>query len=371
MKSIAIAGAWGYIGRKLLDAALSMGIEPFLFDPGPVPEDLDLEGVILVADEIEFYHLDADLFHLALHPEHRGTALDILLTRATSEPLLILNEKPMARPEHPEECADLIRAVEPTSAVLLFDFLELFDPMTRAIAGYLSGFDRVEITDIQLHRAKNRESPDNPRNYKRMVHIQYQESVHCLAFLLDLLGNLKGDLPGLFADGISVSARSLPYAPPNPHDYPYVVDGQCHYEIALGELKVQGCTDFKSGAEFTKRKLICGRADGKPFSIEANHLEGHKYLRIDGADQGYAPDASSYQHVISTLGDWQRDLSRRQLMRGLYPNPRFARLTYQLSSLLWKSCWSKETIHLSSFDDLVSFDAGFAAAAPDFPRYER
>ncbi|MFH1568183.1 MAG: hypothetical protein ABIL09_09315 [Gemmatimonadota bacterium] len=94
MRSIAIAGAWGYIGRKLTDAALELGLETSVYDPGPPPPDAPLDRVTRLTDEEAFFRLPADLFHLALHPEHRGRALDILLGRARTEPILVLNEKP-------------------------------------------------------------------------------------------------------------------------------------------------------------------------------------------------------------------------------------------------------------------------------------
>ena len=368
--SIAIAGAWGYIGRRFLDAALALGLRAYAFDPGPVPRDLDPSAFTRIDDEQAFYRLDADLFHLALHPEHRRTALDLLLERAVSEPLLVLNEKPIASPERPGQCAGMLEAVEGTRAVVWFDFLELFDPMVRAVSRHLARFDQVEISEIVLYRGKDREDPARPRNAKRMVHIQYQESVHCMAFLLDLLGNLKGDLADVFADGISVTARARPYSPPNPQDYPYVVDGQCRYEILLGGIKIEGITDFKAGAEFAKRKIVRGRAGGRPFAIELDTQEGRKYLRIDGVDQGFPPDASSYSQAIVTLGRWYQEIDHGRLMSGIYPNPPFARLTYQLSSLLWKSSWIGETIRLSSVDDVLAFDAGFARAVEEFPRYD-
>ncbi|MBT4498919.1 MAG: hypothetical protein HOC74_14415 [Gemmatimonadetes bacterium] len=366
--SIAIAGAWGYIGRQFLDAALSLGLRIYALDPSDAPDDVDLSTIVRIEDEEAFYRLDADLFHLALHPEHRGTAFDILLERAATQQLLILNEKPMAQPERPEQCAATLDAVRGTQAVMLFDFLELFDPMVRAISRHLSQFDQVEITDITLYRGKDREDPERSRNYKKMVHIQYQESVHCLAFLLDLLGNVRGSLGGIFADGISITARSQPYAPPNPQDYPYVVDGQCAYEIELGKLHIDGRTDFKAGAEFAKRKIVRGFADGKPFVIEANTQEGKKYLRIDGVDRGFPADDSSYCHAIANLGEWYRTVDHRELMRGVYPNSHFARLTYQLSSVLWKSCDIGQTIALPSAAELIAFDAGFAPEC--FPRYQ-
>ena len=45
-KSVAIAGAWGYIGRKFLDAAVGLGAEVFVHDTGPVPCDLDTAQLV-------------------------------------------------------------------------------------------------------------------------------------------------------------------------------------------------------------------------------------------------------------------------------------------------------------------------------------
>ena len=41
--------------------------------------------------------LAADLFHLAVHPEHRQAALVQLLDRSRTEPIFVLCEKPDAR----------------------------------------------------------------------------------------------------------------------------------------------------------------------------------------------------------------------------------------------------------------------------------
>ena len=368
-QSIAIAGAWGYIGRKFLDAASALGLETYVFDPGEAPGDLALDAFTRVEAEDAFYRLDVDLFHLALHPGHRKKGLGTLLERARLEPIRILNEKPMAPPEHPEEARALIRAVGDTRALMLFDFPELFDSMTRRIVDYLTGFDQVEITTISIQRSKDREDPDNPRNYIRIVPIQYQETVHCIAFVLHLLGHLKGGLEAVFADGLSAEARAEPYQPPNPEAYPYVVDGKCEFALEIGPASITGRTDFKKGAPFKKQRLIQGRADGRPFTIEVDYLEGHKYLIIDGVDQGCDAAASSYQQVIETFGRWCGEAEQEHLASGLYPHPGFAHLTYQLSSLIWKSSQVQEKLHLASQEALEQFDAGFANAIQDFPRY--
>ena len=56
-------------------------------------------------------------------------------------------------------------------------------------------------------------------------------------------------------------------------------------------------------------------------------------------------------------------------MDGLFPNPSFAQLTYQLSSLVWRSCYDRRPCDIASLETLRSFDAGFAAETSRFPRY--
>ncbi|MFH1569486.1 MAG: hypothetical protein ABIL09_15930 [Gemmatimonadota bacterium] len=370
MRSIAIAGAWGYIGRKLTDAALELGLETSVLDPGPPPPDAPLDRVTRLTDEEAFYRLPADLFHLALHPEHRGRALDILLGRARTEPILVLNEKPMAHPERPGDCQALVDAVSASGAAMLFDFPELFDPLTLRILDFLGEFDRVSLCDILVQRSKDREDRENPRNRKRMVHIQYQESVHCIAFALHLLSHCRRSAEAVLTEGVAARATSEPYDPPNPEDYPYVVDGRCDYELAMGGATLRGCTNFKRGARWEKSRLIRGTGDGRDFTIEADYLEGAKYLRLDGIDQGMDPDGSSYTGVLTTLGRWASTAGRDGLMAGLYPNPAFTRLTYQLSSLVWRSCFEGGArLQLGSASELVAFQAGFAEAASRFGRY--
>jgi len=358
-ESIAIAGAWGYIGRKFLDVALGRQIRAFVYDPGPLPADVDASRLTRLRDEDQFYRQSADLFHLAAHPEQRRAGQEILLRRARQEPLAILNEKPVAAPQSPEECRQLVAAASDSGVLMLYDFPELYDPLTERILEHLGSYRDVQITDVSVCRSKDREDAGNPRNYKRMVPIQYQESVHCLAYMLFVLARVRGSLGGVFDDGVCIRAESEPYSPPNPEAYPRVVDGKCSYRLALGKVAVEGRTDFKAGAEFTKRRVVCGRGDGRPFRIEVNYLEGAKQLKINGEAQPIDPHASSYESVLRTLTRWRRQLGRDALMEGIYPNPAFARVTYQLSGALWRASQDGSTVQLANLVELLDFDAGF------------
>jgi hypothetical protein len=368
-QSFAIAGAWGYIGRKFLEAAGQLGLTPTVFDPGPPPNDVPPDRYCRLSEEAAFYRQPADLFHLALPPEVRQRGADILLQRSHNEQIAILNEKPMAAPEHPEHCRQLIEAVSRSRALMLFDFLELYSPLTEMVVSYLSKFKHVTIHKFEMQRSKDREDVANLRNYKRMAPIQFQESVHCLAWILFLLARLQGSLDAALNAGLKITAESEPYAPPNPQDYSYVVDGRCVWQLECGETRVTARTDFKRHAPWTKRRVVRGVADGRPFEIEAEYLEGKKRLVIDGVDQQVDPQANSYIQVIECFSRWQREFSREQLLGGIFPNPRFAWATYQLSSALWRAAFDRRAIVLESFQALLDFDAQFAAEVPQLGRY--
>ncbi|MFZ5829417.1 MAG: hypothetical protein ACOY3P_04985, partial [Planctomycetota bacterium] len=237
--SIAIAGAWGYIGLHFLRAARTLGLRTTVFDPGPPPPELDLSDVELASDEAAFYSRQADLFHLALHPEHRDRGLSTLLARSHREPISVLCEKPMAEPDRPERCDEIIEAVDRSRAVVLYDFPELFDPITWRILDVLRSHRDVFIRSIYVQRSKDREDPANPRNRKRMVTIQYQESVHCLAFAIYLLGAIQ-PMEEALGRGMIVEAKAVGYTPPNPEDYPHSVDGRCDFHIQLSSSRGAG-----------------------------------------------------------------------------------------------------------------------------------
>jgi hypothetical protein len=352
----------------VLAAALKRGLSVFVYDPGPAPADLDFASFTRVPTEAEFYGLEAELFHLALHPEVRRKALEALLRRAATEPLLILNEKPMVAPEAPGDAPRLVEAVEQSRATMLFDFPELFDPLTQRITQFLRSFQHVQLTSIEAERSKDREDPAIPRNYKRMVPIQYQESVHCLAYVLHLLAVLHGNCDVVLDQGLSVAAQAEPYCPPNPQAYPHAVDGRCAYDCALGSLTIRGLTDFKRGARWAKRRVLRGVGDGRPFVIEADYLEGKKWLKIGGVDQGWDPQADPYDAILSTIALWRATVPAQVLHTGPYPNARLAWRAFQLSGLLWASSHRRSTIDLGNLTALDTFDPGFRAGSPGTAR---
>jgi predicted dehydrogenase len=368
-KSIGIAGAWGYIGSKFLAAARELGLATAVYDPGPPPAELALDDIQRFTDEQQFYASTTDLFHLALLPHARARALAKLLARPDQKSIAILNEKPMAAPEQPEHCQQLIDAVNSSGALMLFDFLELFSPMTETIVAHLAQFRDLQINTIEMTRSKDREAVENLRNYKVMTPIQYQESVHCLAWILFLLARLRGGLAAAFEGGLQIVAEAEPYAPPNPRDYAHIVDGQCVWQLQWGRMDITGRTDFKRHAPWSKRRVIRGRADGTQFEIESDFLEGKKRLVIDGVDQCIDSASNSYVHVIETFGRWRSEIGRDALLRGIYPNPRFAQTTYQLSSALWRASRDRCALSFNSYESLLGFDARFAEEVPRLGRY--
>jgi predicted dehydrogenase len=254
----------------------------------------------------------------------------------------------MAEPGRPEECRRIIAAAAASPSITLYDFPELFDPLTARLLDFLARFKSTRLTEIFVQRSKDREDPANPRNYKRMVPIQYQETVHCFAFALYVTAAVQGSVDAVLAGGVRLTGESDPYAPPNPEAYPSPVDGRCRFRAEMGGVRIDGYTDFKRQAPWAKRRIVRGTGDGVPFEVDLSYLEGHKHLRINGTEQPCDPGANSYAHVLTTAKRWAWQVGRDRLTAGLFPNPRFTYATYRLSSALWQSCRERTEITLAA-----------------------
>ena len=345
--SLAIAGGWGYIGQKFISAALKNGINVWVMDTGNVPEFIDTNVVKHIYDEQEFLSLPAAMYHLALHPQHRGPLLHALMERSMDEPgIPILVEKPLVSWDKPQNCNEIIKQVESGRAFVFYDFLELFDPMTSHIINYLKQFQEVSITDVVLKRSKDREDPAIPRNYKPMQPIQYQESCHCLAFLIFILANINRGLEASLSVPLTICAQSCLYNSPAPELFPRPVDGRCEAEIHFGEIAVTLYTDFKRGAPWQKTKIINGIGDGTPFCIEAEYLEGAKVLAINGVDQGFAPDSDSCEHVLAGIWRMVHTTAVADDQKNIYPDVAIARWVYVLSAILHQSCATGKPVQI-------------------------
>ncbi len=355
-----MAGGWGYIGQKFIQAACRLGWRVYVFDPSPIPPSMKSLPIEVIDDETRFYELPVALFHLALHPHHRKAALERLFARAdTAQKPIVLCEKPMADPANPEEGRWLLQTCRASDLIVLFDFIELFDDITLRVHEFLGQFRHVSLQRIHMWRSKDREDPSLPRNYKLMVPIQYQESVHCIAYVLSLFAHRPTGLEGAFADGVRVFGTSARYAPPNPENYPDPVDGKVDGTIRFGETTVHLHTDFKSGAPFTKRRTIEGVGDGEPFHIEAEHLEGGKYLVINGTRTEVPPEAEAYDQVIQRSIQWATEQRRNVNVNLRFPNATFAWYTYQLSAMLWDSCNDGGSKSAKSAQELLDYGPGY------------
>ena len=201
-----------------------------------------------------------------------------------------------------------------------------------------------------------------------MVHIQYQESVHCLAFVLNLLGKLNGGLEPVFRSGLSVNAQAQPYQPPNTQAYPYVVDGKCVFHLQLGATKITGRTDFKRGGpgrnagqsrvwrmdNLSRSKQISWK-EKSGFRSISNHKTASTVTRMRKSLNA-AKDGRSRLHVTKSCVEYS-------------PIPISRGVSYQLSSVLWRSSWQKAPVELDSLDALMQFEAGFESARSQFARY--
>lgn len=365
--SVAVAGYRGYIGDRIWAAGKKAGLQMYGYDPAEPSAEVGDSTICSSAEQ--FYQAPARIFHLALHPEARDDGWTRLMRRSQREQLAILMEKPMATPEDPQMCDRVIQQVEQSQAVVLYNFPELFDPITWEIIRFLKQHQTVQIRRIHVVRSKDRES-DTPRNRKRMVTIQYQESVHCLAFACFLIAAVEDFYSAALLHGVRIWGESRPYNPPNPEDYAHVVDGYCQYVMDCGPVAVMGVTDFSHRAPCMKYRRIEGSADGQSFCIEADYAEGCKSLRINGVDRTAGLAGCSYRAVLASYAGWLADYSRDSLLSEVFPHPSFARMVYQLSSMLWLSCYERCSVSASDLRQVLAFNAGYAAAEPTFELYQ-
>lgn len=338
--AVAIAGGWGHIGGCFARAALGAGVRVFVHDPAPRPDDSALAEAVEVPDAAAFYALPAPFYHLALPPAHRDAAFAGLSARPTRNGnLLVLVEKPLAPPFDRERA---LRARDTAAALpgtVLFDFIELYRPLTGTVLDYLSSFRNCRIHEIALTRTKDREDPAVPRNHIVTLPVQYQETVHCAAWALACLEHIRAGLP---ANGtVEAWGRSVPYTPPNPERYPEPVDGFFEGGIALGETRVTFLTDFRRGTPRSQYRRITGEGGGRRFILEAEYLPGAAWLKING--ESVPLPREDTPHLEALRGAWRYHCDRvngrpRQFP---LPGPAFAHRTWLVSTLLWNAAHGK------------------------------
>ena len=364
--SIAIAGSEGFMGQNIVKAALGLDIEDIILsdpriDPGRYAGLRNVRSVV----PHHFNDIDAGLFHFATHPGQRSP-----MYRLIERGCHINVEKPMVHPENPMEAEAIFDALEASNATLLYDFLEMFNPRTLAIVEMLKNMGDAQLDHITFIRGKNRENLWNPRNESPMLPIEYQETVHCMAYLVNLFANQQGvydiNFESVFPKGFTVWAKSRRYDAPNPEKYPYVVDGYCAGTIDIGECTVDFLTNFKRGAEKTKRKIMLGHNAYHSIDIEVNDQLGQEYLRINGAEHQPKGEQDQYKSVI--LGSWQMHQEMMQGKRAVRPDARFAWLAFGLCGAIFMSSYLQTEVALRNQDDFNEAARFFNENAPSYKR---
>ncbi|NLV40952.1 MAG: hypothetical protein GXY15_06965 [Candidatus Hydrogenedentes bacterium] len=338
--ALAVAGGWGHIGGCFARAALGAGVRVFVHDPGPRPQDEALADAVEVRAAEEFYALPVPFYHLALQPAHRDTAFSLLAARPeeAGNPLVLV-EKPLAPPFDRERALRARDTAASLPGTVLFDFIELYRPLTRTVFEYLSSFQHCRIHEIALTRTKDREDPAVPRNHIVTLPVQYQETVHCAAWALACLEHVSAGLPENGA--VEAWGTSAPHSPPNPERYPEPVDGFFEGGIALGETRVTFLTDFRRGTPRSQYRRVVGEGDGRRFVLETEYLPGAAWLKINGESVPLPREDSP--HLEALRGAWRCHLDR---MNGTprhmpLPGPAFAHRTWLVSTLLWNAAHGK------------------------------
>jgi hypothetical protein len=345
--TVAIAGCSGYIGTHMTRAALNSGMQVYGIDPALDEGFKNHDRFHEVQTVEQFCATDADCFYLALQPNHR----DPYLNRLIANGKMILSEKPMARAREPEICDTIVETLAQSNATMRYNFLYLYNPITYHIIKFLDSHPEVTITSIKALVEKNRESRRNDRNLKFMEPIQYQETIHSLALMLVLRGELMhyhgSDFDATFPGGLIAVGDSFLYNVPS-SDYDAIPDGRFHGSLTASGFRMDIITNFKRldhkglPTRPQKRITISGRTKDMPFVIEADYQRDHEMLEING-ETVPLPDFDPYTLV------WYDILTPdNQTPFYVPPDEHLARTAYRLSALLWKTSYIGEELVIDS-----------------------
>lgn len=369
--TVAIAGCSGYIGTHMTNAALNLGLRVYGIDLVLNETFKNHDHFYEVKTVDEFCTLDADCFYLALQPNHR----EPYLNRLIADGKIILSEKPMARARDPEICDTIVKALDKSTATMHYNFLYLYNPITYYIIDFLRSHPNITITSVDALAEKNRESRRNDRNLKFMEPIQYQESIHSLALMLILRGELlnyhASDFDAVFPGGLIAVGESNLYDAPS-SDYDTIPDGRFHGSLTASGFRMNLITNFKRldhkglPTRPQKRITISGRTEDKPYVIEADYQRGQEMLKING-ETIPLPEFDPYSYV------WQHILTPQTMTQPVVPpNEHLARLSYRLSALLWKSSYTGNELFIDTYDALSQTSEAYrdALGSGDLPQYQ-
>lgn len=359
--TIAIAGCSGYIGTHMTHAALNLGMHVYGIDPALNEAFKNHDRFHEVQTVEQFCATKADCFYLALQPNHR----EPYLKRLIADGKIILSEKPMARAREPEMCDTIVEALAQSSATMYYNFLYLYNPITYHMIKFLKSHATITITSIKALVEKNRESRRNERNLKFMEPIQYQETIHSLALMLVLRGELMhyhaSDFDAVFPGGLIAVGESILYDAPS-SDYDAIPDGRFHGSLTASGFRMDIITNFKRLDHTSlptrpqKRITISGRTKDTPFVIEADYQRGHEMLEIDG-ETVPLPEFDPYALV------WRDILIPNNTNQSYVPpDEHLARTAYRLSALLWKTSYTDEELVIDSDQTLARASLAYPAA---------
>ena len=254
----------------------------------------------------------------------------------------------MAEPGRPERCRQIVAAVDASRAIMLYDFPELFDPLTARILDYLAGFRDLRLAGVLRPAVEGPRGPGQPAQLQA-------DGPHPVPGDGPLPG-LRPLRPGGGAGGRGrCPGRRRPRgrASPTPtrrrtrRPIPTPSTAGAGTGRRFGGVRGRGADRLQaamprgpsgasSGASATAPRSRSTSPTSKAGSTSASTAS------ISRATRRPTPTSTSSPRRSAGPGEVDRD----RLMDGLYPNPRFTQVTYQLSGALWRSCRDREEVGL-------------------------
>jgi predicted dehydrogenase len=265
--------------------------------PGAIPhKDLDI-----------FCRQHFDLLVIALHPEHRLELYRKFGDRLQKSQIFL--EKPLTSSSlSAAQNSRLLEFENNYGKNTLVHYPENLDPLFGIIrdlvSGKIAGIPKLTIHEIQTVRCKNREKPGNQDNSRHTEPLAIQESVHDLAFALELL-HYAGQPDGLKI----VSAIATPLRHPSSKRIPYAGSSYSLYQARRSGALVSIINSFIDPYVRKEKVLVCRDARGRGYSLIANFKPSlRRYCRAYDADGRLVFDAAVRKETRAVMRASSKEL---------------------------------------------------------------
>ena len=230
-------------------------------------------------DEKKFYSLDLDYFVIAAPPSQRKQILKYFDKNSNA-----LIEKPVSTTQDTKTAKAWRDKLSKSNSLILFDFPELFDPLTFTALNFFTEKSKLKnkIGTLKpcayyLSRTKNREQ-NNAFCRRETEDIELDESAHALAFLAFMEQNMEEKL------SMPTNIHNIGRHYESPVKGRKRVFGEAFSIMEMNNKPVMIEDSFKDPLAWKRRKIVSQNEKKENFTVMVDYWESSKSIFVYGPD---------------------------------------------------------------------------------------